>query len=191
MLRIRSVAIGLSIAFALVAMAGCRGDKGGGSSDGQPDYLERALAAISDCTGGNATATPNLDGVVRELESQAEQLARLTPPEDLREQQSNLVRALHAVRASYASQSVTIQADSEFVQTFNAAVSAEKSWQDGLSAHYGAQFYKNLGQSMEPAFNDGDHLAVHAVNGPIEQWQLLVFKFPLDPARDFIKRVVG
>jgi signal peptidase I len=50
------------------------------------------------------------------------------------------------------------------------------------------------GSSMEPNFHDGDYLIVNELtyrfNQP-ERGQVIVFRYPLDPTKRFIKRVIG
>jgi signal peptidase I len=43
---------------------------------------------------------------------------------------------------------------------------------------------------MEPAFCNGQVVPLHHVGDPA-RLDILVFQFPLDPSRDFIKRVIG
>jgi signal peptidase I len=47
------------------------------------------------------------------------------------------------------------------------------------------------GASMEPTFCDGDVITFDKYDGSLERWQLIIFDFHLDPARTFMKRVVG
>ena len=58
----------------------------------------------------------------------------------------------------------------------------------------GVQNYKIEGQSMQPNFQDGEYLLVnklaYVLNEP-QRGDVVVFHYPNDPERDFIKRVVG
>lgn len=48
------------------------------------------------------------------------------------------------------------------------------------------------GTSMEPAFCANDRVAYERYDGqPIARWEVIIFKFPLDPSREFMKRVVA
>ncbi len=49
----------------------------------------------------------------------------------------------------------------------------------------------NDGIGMVPALCPGDVVEPEAATGEILRWQVIVFDFPLDPSRYFIKRVVG
>lgn len=58
----------------------------------------------------------------------------------------------------------------------------------------GVQNYKIEGQSMQPNFQDGEYLLVnklaYILNEPA-RGDVVVFHYPNDPERDFIKRIVG
>ncbi len=47
---------------------------------------------------------------------------------------------------------------------------------------------------MEPSFHDGQFLLINKLSyklGEAERGDVIVFRFPNDPSRDFIKRIVG
>ena len=57
-----------------------------------------------------------------------------------------------------------------------------------------AQPYVVSGASMDPTFKDGDYLIVDQLTPRFEELsrgEVLIFKYPLDPSRSFIKRVIG
>jgi signal peptidase I len=48
--------------------------------------------------------------------------------------------------------------------------------------------------SMEPTLTEGDRIIVSKINyrlGQPKRWDIIVFKYPVDPKRDFIKRMTG
>lgn len=47
------------------------------------------------------------------------------------------------------------------------------------------------GTSMEPSFHDGDAVRFDSFDGDLERLQVVLFRFPLDPNREFIKRVIA
>jgi signal peptidase I len=54
------------------------------------------------------------------------------------------------------------------------------------------QAFKIPTGSMEPNLLVGDHLIVNKMTfSPVRRGDIIVFKFPKDPERDFIKRVIG
>ena len=54
------------------------------------------------------------------------------------------------------------------------------------------QTFKIPTGSMEPNLLVGDHLIVNKMRfAPITRGDVIVFKFPKDPERDFVKRVIG
>jgi signal peptidase I len=54
------------------------------------------------------------------------------------------------------------------------------------------QAFKIPTGSMEPNLLVGDHLIVNKMRfAPIKRGDVIVFKFPKDPERDFVKRVIG
>jgi signal peptidase I len=56
------------------------------------------------------------------------------------------------------------------------------------------QNFRVEGMSMEPNFHDGQFLLVNKLAyrlGEAQRGDVVVFRYPLDPSRDFIKRVIG
>ncbi len=56
------------------------------------------------------------------------------------------------------------------------------------------QNFRVEGMSMEPNFHDGQFLLINKLAyrlGEPERGDVIVFRYPLDPSRDFIKRVIG
>ena len=50
------------------------------------------------------------------------------------------------------------------------------------------------GSSMEPNFHNGDYLIVNEIAPrlhPLRRGEVIVFNYPLDPSKKFIKRVIG
>ena len=63
-----------------------------------------------------------------------------------------------------------------------------------LIIRIGIQNYRIEGQSMEPNFHDGEYLIVNKLAyrlGEYERGDVIVFKYPNDPSKDYIKRVIG
>ena len=57
-----------------------------------------------------------------------------------------------------------------------------------------AQPYVVSGLSMDPTFKNGDYLIVDQLTPRFQELsrgEVLIFKYPLDPSRSFIKRVIG
>ena len=56
------------------------------------------------------------------------------------------------------------------------------------------QNFRVEGMSMEPNFHDGQFLLINKLTyklGEVDRGDVIVFVYPRDPSRDFIKRVVG
>ncbi len=56
------------------------------------------------------------------------------------------------------------------------------------------QNFRVEGMSMEPNFHDGQFLLINKLAyrlGEPARGEVIVFRYPLDPSRDFIKRVIG
>jgi signal peptidase I len=56
------------------------------------------------------------------------------------------------------------------------------------------QNYKVEGFSMEPTLNDGQYLLINKIGLHFSQPQrgdIIVFEYPLDPSKNFVKRVIG
>ena len=50
------------------------------------------------------------------------------------------------------------------------------------------------GSSMEPNFHNGDYLIVNEISQhlhPLRRGEVIVFDYPLDPSKKFIKRIIG
>lgn len=63
-----------------------------------------------------------------------------------------------------------------------------------LIIRVGIQNYRIEGASMEPNFHDGEYLIVNKLAyrlGEYERGDVIVFKYPNDPSKDYIKRVIG
>jgi len=54
-----------------------------------------------------------------------------------------------------------------------------------------ASLVKNEGHAMEPTIQDGEHLTVARTIDRIERGHIIVFRYPKDESKNFIKRVVG
>jgi len=56
------------------------------------------------------------------------------------------------------------------------------------------QNYKVEGYSMEPTLNDGQYLLINKIGMRFhqpERGDIIVFQYPLDPSKSFVKRVIG
>ena len=56
------------------------------------------------------------------------------------------------------------------------------------------QNFRVEGMSMEPSFHDGQFLLINKLSyrlGEAERGDVVVFRYPRDPSRDFIKQVIG
>ena len=56
------------------------------------------------------------------------------------------------------------------------------------------QNFRVEGMSMEPNFHDGQFLLINKLAyklGDLERGDVIVFRYPRDPSRDFIKRIIG
>jgi signal peptidase I len=54
--------------------------------------------------------------------------------------------------------------------------------------------FRVVGSSMEPNLHDGQHLIIDKLSyrlHPPERGDIVVFHFPHDPSRDYIKRIIG
>ncbi|MHB8377402.1 MAG: signal peptidase I [Dehalococcoidia bacterium] len=183
--------LALSCGAFFVVVAACGGDRPETSRAGQSDYAQRALAALSLC--GSTSASPTVQPVADRLAREAAALLQLTPPPDLAVAQQRLVAALRKMAAALSTMAggETVSPGSRVQSDTLTAVAAANEWNTQFSRHYSANLFKNEGPSMQPTLRNGDIVAAKPVAAPIERWQIIVFRFPLDTTRDFIKRVVG
>jgi signal peptidase I len=54
-----------------------------------------------------------------------------------------------------------------------------------------AQPVRNQGTGMAPTYNDGDRLLLDKTRHQYERGDVVVFHYPRDPSKSFIKRIVG
>jgi signal peptidase I len=67
-----------------------------------------------------------------------------------------------------------------------------ESFDESLADYYGIRIFRFEGASMETAIANNDVFAVPAYEDQvIVRWEIIVFEFPLDPDRHFLKRVVA
>ena len=186
----------------LVVASSCSGRSSSTTSkDGQPDYLQRVAEVMTKIgresrdagCGGIKTrnAVCDRDGLAQRTDPLIDQFDRLSPPDALRASQDALVRVLRA--SSKLSDVPTEQiatkilGDADLVRE----LSGGAQWQIYLEQYYHVRWFTNEGASMKPALSDGDVVFPSTEIGQVERWEIVVFHFPLDETRDFIKRVVG
>ena len=49
----------------------------------------------------------------------------------------------------------------------------------------------NAGNAMAPTLQDGERLAVTSIVEPLERGDIVVFRYPVDESKTFVKRIVG
>src|SRR5438046_1581509 len=50
---------------------------------------------------------------------------------------------------------------------------------------------RNEGQAMAPAIKDGDQVTVTRQVGVLQRGDIVVFHYPKDPSKTFVKRIIG
>lgn len=181
----------LAASLIVLVLMGCRGGSKVSVSD---EYFASVSRIWSQCASITNQPTPDLESTVSESGKQADAFAKLKPPPDLEETHQRLVRALGGIHDTLGRDAdfATAQADQAVRDAFDEYGMAEKSWYDAFGAHYRTLIVTNEGASMEPTLHDGDALTFAPSTGEaIERWQILLFKFPLDQSRRFVKRVVA
>jgi signal peptidase I len=182
------VAFVLLIAGVALLMSGCSGGSGKGHS-GRGAYFD-AIEAEFGCVGASPKPTQSLDDVETEIAD----FAALTPPPDVAAAHKAMSEAGHDIVSFARDTSATASPSriSSALAKASAFRTAESNWQDALVRHYGVRLFSMEGASMEPAFYNGDVLALAAYNDEeLSRWQLIVFKSPLDESRTFLKRIVA
>src|SRR3990167_2567560 len=64
----------------------------------------------------------------------------------------------------------------------------------GVIRYFLVQPFFVQGASMEPNFEDGEYLLIDEVSyyfKPVERGEVIVFRYPLDTSKYYIKRVIG
>ena len=69
-------------------------------------------------------------------------------------------------------------------------VVAQQALRIGIRAYH-VETFKIPSGAMLPTIEIGDHVAVRKVSGQARRGEIVVFIYPLDPRKDFIKRVVA
>ena len=174
-------------------LAACGGDKARPSAGGDQQYLDRVLAILSGCGGPQLSVTPQVDELAAAERFQVEEWDKLVPPPDLADVHRAYREAMQRTAEILAAVPVGEKLDPNSTQAaeLRDATSVLIHYRDAVKAHYGVTVFRSTGHSMEPALGDGDTIAPHSLTGTAARWQILVFKLPLDPSREFIKRIVG
>jgi signal peptidase I len=185
-MRLRSTLILLTIALAFAACS----DRGGKTSvsNADADYINLILPFVNGCDAGQASDNQALGHL---LEQQASDWNSIHPPSSLATLHEAYGSALSKAGAAFLQASTATSALADASQSFDASRRAYNDWYTAFSAKYRAELFSVEGSAMEPTFSNGEFVAVGPVKEPIKRWDVLVFKFPLDTSRDFIKRVVG
>lgn len=203
----RAVFTSLLTAF-VVAFAACSGgDKAQPSDEGQPDYLDRVAdlfqrldseTALAGCAVNPPAPTPqhcDRPAVVRAGAEFGDAWKHLVPPRDVALEHAELGRRLEGTLALEAIPteeiSDRVKQDPEILDPAIHFKTSYDAWRNAVSAHYGVLVFGVEGSSMAPALCAKDLVFAQLSYETIERWSILVFKFPLDESRDFIKRVVG
>ncbi len=165
------------------------------SPDGRSDYFDRVfqLICIGQISFRTAGPTPDARTIADSALRAADSLDKLRAPPDIAAAQQRYVdalRAAHDVRNSIP-EVRSLQPSFAGAQKIRDADDRGKEWAALFKKIYGVQFFRNEGSSMEPALRTGTFVAAKDVVDPVQRWQLLVFKFPLDESVSFIKRVAA
>ncbi len=187
-MRNRRLSIGCLVALALVLCA-CSGgsDKIGG---GQPDYLDQYIELSQLRVPENATGR-EARGI---LDARVELLDEMTPPD-------GLVEAHDAGATAWDRGYELVEAmargdidpgDPDVVGEIDELDAVIRRWDDAIKDYYGVWIGSVNGAAMEPAFcADASIVARAPADLAIERWSTIVFEYPEDRDRTFIKRVVG
>lgn len=186
MLRWRSV---LALAIFGLALGACSGGGGNASvSSTDADYINRVLLFVSNCNAGKAIDNQALG---HQLEQQAKDWNSIRPPSSLATLHAAYGSALSKAGAGYLQASTATSALAGAAAAFDASRRAYRDWYAAFSKKYASELFTVEGAAMEPAFSNGQVVAIRPVAEPIKRWDIAIFKFPLDPTRNFIKRVVA
>lgn len=185
-MRWRSILILLAIGLASAACSDGAGKSSSANSDAE--YVNRVIPFVSGCNAGQPTDGRALGRI---LEEQASDWNSMHPPSSLTILHEAYGSALSKAGTSFLQADTTTAGLTEAYGLFDASRKAYKDWYAAFSAMYGAGLFSVEGSAMEPTFSNGEFVAIRPPDEPIKRWDVAVFKFPLDPSRDFIKRVVG
>lgn len=185
MVRWRSILALLAVG---LVFAACTGGGKPSVNNSDADYINRVLLSVSSCNAGKAIDNQALGHL---LEQQAKDWNSIRPPSSLATLHEAYGSALSKAGAGYLQASTATSALAGAAAAFDASRRAYRDWYAAFSKKYAAELFTVEGAAMEPTLSNGQLVAIRPVAEPIKRWDVAVFKFPLDPSRDFIKRVVA
>jgi signal peptidase I len=171
----------------------CAHGGSGNSHSGRGAYFDAVESGFS-CGTATPESTADPAQAVVSAQREVDEFVKLTPPTEIASAHRELMAAdqawLDVLRQLDGA--TPPPRDTTTVDKARALTTAEANWQEAFDSHYGVVLFRNEGVSMEPAFHSGDVLAVTPFSGEaFSRWQIIVFNFPLDQSRRFIKRIVG
>jgi signal peptidase I len=151
-------------------------------------YVDRAVALVGAC---GADQPADYAALGKALKQQSKAWSALRPPSKIASMHNLYVQALGAAADAYL-KAPTAPADVATAKALlDSALARYGDWYAAFSSTYADSIFTVEGASMDPALKVGVPLPLHPVDGAIKRWDIVIFKLPSDPPRDFIKRVVG
>jgi signal peptidase I len=185
-MRLHPVFLLLAIGLVFAACSGGGGKTSSSAADA--DYINRVIPFVVGCNAGQAVDNQALGHI---LEQQASDWNSIRPPSSLASLHKAYGTALSKAGTAYLEPSTATAALAEAAAAFDASRKAYNDWYTAFSAKYSAALFTVEGSAMEPTFTNGEVVDMRPLEEPINRWDVVVFRFPLDPSRDFIKRVVA
>jgi signal peptidase I len=203
--RLRSTIVLVCCAMLLIA---CSSGGGGGDPAGQGDYLAqvgRLLAQLESASEESGCGESRAARDACDRASLSDRFATiidamddLDPPAPLDELHTQMVDGVRdSLDVAQTLNGVPTQEVVAFVrdnpelgERINEGTDAQSAWLRETEQHYGVRFFSHEGASMEPAIANNDALWFEEPR-VIDRFDIIVFEYPQDRTRLFMKRVIG
>lgn len=165
-----------------------------GSSD-RSDYARAVVVLLSKCANTSSATAADASQSASLLRIDAAAWGKLKPPKELAAAHKAYGDLLLKV-AGELETAGAVAPTSNVADVSKARASLEDGfadWRRQFETHYHIQLFQLQGTSMEPSLPGGYTLSFkkYDASRPVGRSSIVIFEYPGDPSRHFIKRVIG
>jgi signal peptidase I len=186
-MKLRGFCLLLLVVASALGFAACS-SSGSNAPLSDAAYVDRAVALVAACDAGQPADSAALG---KALKQQSKAWSALRPPSKIAAMHNLYVQALGAAADAYLKAPTTPADRATASALLDSALARYGDWYAAFNSTYADSIFTVESASMEPALITGVPLPVHAVEGTIKRWALVIFKSPADPSRDVVRRIVG